>query len=105
MCSSDLGTARQVRKAYENGGWRGFLRWQLHVREEQAKSSYVSPVELAGYHAQLGEREQTLALLEEGYRQRATDMRWIHQDPAYDFLAGDPHYRSILNRMGELAGS
>jgi len=32
-------------------------------------------------------------------------MRWIHQDPAYDFLNGDPHYRSILNRMGELAGS
>lgn len=105
VASGDPGTARQVRQAYENGGWRGFLRWQLHVREGQAKSSYVSPVELASYHAQLGEREQTLALLEEGYRQRATDMRWIHQDPAYDFLNSDPHYRSILNRMGEPAGS
>jgi hypothetical protein len=32
-------------------------------------------------------------------------MRWIHQDPAYDFLNSDPRYRSILSRMGELAGS
>jgi hypothetical protein len=60
---------------------------------------------LALYHAQLGEREQTLALLEEGCRQRATDMRWIHQDPAYDFLNADPRYRAILKQMRGPAGS
>ena len=43
----------------------------------------------------------TLTLLEEGYRQRATDMRWISEDPAYDFLNDDPQYRSILKRVGE----
>jgi len=105
VAQGDAETARQVRQAYEKGGWRGFLRWQLRLREGQAKSRYVSPVELANYHAQLGEREKTLALLEEGYRQRATDMRWIQQDPAYDFLNADPHFRSILNRMGEPAGN
>ena len=100
VASGDAKTARQVRLAYEKGGWQGFIRWQLRLREGQAKSTYVSPVELASYHAQLGEREQTLALLEEGYRQRATDMRWIHQDPAYDFLNADPRFRSILNSVG-----
>jgi TolB-like protein/DNA-binding winged helix-turn-helix (wHTH) protein/Tfp pilus assembly protein PilF len=100
VAGGDAKTARQVRLAYEKGGWQCFMRWQLRLREGQAKSTYVSPVELASYHAQLGEREQTLALLEEGYRQRATDMRWIHQDPAYDFLNADPRFRSILNSVG-----
>ena len=100
VANGDAETARQARLAYEKGGWHGFIRWQLHLREGQAKSQYVSPVELANYHAQLGERDQTLALLEEGYRQRATDMRWIHQDPAYDFLSTEPRFRSILNNVG-----
>jgi tetratricopeptide (TPR) repeat protein len=104
VASGDAETARQARLAYEKGGWRGFIRWQLRLRERQAKSKYVSPVELANYHAQLGEREQTLALLEEGYRQRATDMRWIQQDPAYDFLNADPRFRAILKRIGQPAG-
>jgi tetratricopeptide (TPR) repeat protein len=105
VATGDAEAARQARQAYQKGGWPGFLRWQLRIRERQAKSKYVSPVELAGYHAQLREREQTLALLEEGYRQRATDMRWIQQDPAYDFLNADPRFRSIVNTVGEAAGN
>jgi tetratricopeptide (TPR) repeat protein len=103
IASGNDQAVKPVRRAYAQGGWRGFLRWQLHLREQQAKTSYVSPVELANYHAQLGEREPTLTLLEEGYRQRATDMRWLQEDPAYDFLAADPQYRSILQRVGEPA--
>jgi TolB-like protein/DNA-binding winged helix-turn-helix (wHTH) protein len=91
----------QARRAYDKGGARGFLLWQLHRREAEAKSQYVSPVELASYHAQLGEKGPALALLEEGYRQRATDMRWITEDPAFDFLNPDPQYQSILTRVGE----
>ena len=64
--TGDAKSARQRRLAYEEGGWLGFIRWQLRLSEGQAKSQYVSPVELALYHAQLGEGEQTLALLEFG---------------------------------------
>jgi hypothetical protein len=55
---------------------------------------------LASYYAQLGDKEQTLALLEEGYRQRATDTLWIQGDPAYDFLHTDERYRSLIRRIG-----
>ncbi len=99
----DPSSARHARQAYERGGTRGFVHWQLSQRETKAKTGYVSPVELSNYHAQLGEREPTLALLEEGYRQRATDMLWIQQDPAYDFLEENPQFRSILKRIGQPA--
>jgi predicted Zn-dependent protease len=99
IASGDPQAAKQARQAYQQGGARGFIRWQLFRREVEAKSRYVSPVELASYHAQLGEKNPTLALLEEGYRQRATDMRWIQEDPAFDFLNADQRYQSILGRL------
>jgi TolB-like protein/DNA-binding winged helix-turn-helix (wHTH) protein len=94
----DPQSAVDLRRAYERGGARGFVRWQLDRRLLQAKSHYVSPVELASYYAQLSDKERTLALLEEGYRQRATDTLWIQGDPAYDFLHSDPRFRSIVQK-------
>jgi hypothetical protein len=96
----DHQSAANLRRAYEQGGVRGFVRWQLDRRLLQAQSHYVSPVELASYYAQLGDKEQTLALLEEGYRQRATDTLWIQGDPAYDFVRSDPRFRSIVQKTG-----
>jgi tetratricopeptide (TPR) repeat protein len=96
----DPQSAVDLRRAYNRGGARGFVRWQLGRRLVQAKSHYVSPVELASYYAQLSDKERTLALLEEGYRQRATDTLWIQGDPAYDFVHADPRFRSIVQKTG-----
>jgi TolB-like protein/DNA-binding winged helix-turn-helix (wHTH) protein len=96
----DPQSAVDLRRAYERGGARGFVRWQLDRRLIQAKNHYVSPVELASYYAQLGDKERTLTLLEEGYRQRATDTLWIQGDPAYDFVHADPRFRSIVQKTG-----
>ncbi len=100
IASGDAQSAARARKAFQQGGQRGFVKWQLSRRELAAKSQYISPVELASYHAQLGEKNPTLALLEEGYRQHAIDMLWLEEEPAYDFLNGDPRYRSILSKIG-----
>jgi TolB-like protein/DNA-binding winged helix-turn-helix (wHTH) protein len=100
ILTGDPQSAANLRHAYDRGGASGFVRWQLGRRLIQSKSRYVSPVELASYYAQLGDKERTLALLEEGYRQRATDTLWIQRDPAYDFLHSDPRYRAIVQKTG-----
>jgi hypothetical protein len=51
-------------------------------------------------HAQLGEREKTLSLLEQGLRERSPDLLRIPIDSAYDFLHSDPRYQAIVERMG-----
>jgi TolB-like protein/DNA-binding winged helix-turn-helix (wHTH) protein len=96
----DPQSAVNLRRAWDQGGARGFVRWLLNRRLPQSKVIYVSPVELASYYAQLGDKERTLALLEEGYRQRATDTLWIQEDPAYDFLHSDPRFRRIVQESG-----
>jgi TolB-like protein/DNA-binding winged helix-turn-helix (wHTH) protein len=96
----DSQSAVNMRRAWDRGGARGEVRWQLSRRLQQSKSSYVSPVELANYYAQLGDKERTLALLEEGYQQHSMDTLWIQQDPAYDCLHSDRRFRSIVQRTG-----
>ena len=96
----DPQSAASLRRAWDRNGARGFVRWQLGRRLLQSKSIYISPVELASYYAQLGDKERTLALLEEGYRQHSTDTLWIQEDPAYDFLHADPRFRSIVLKTG-----
>jgi TolB-like protein/DNA-binding winged helix-turn-helix (wHTH) protein len=100
ILTGDPQSAVNLRRAWDRGGAHGFVRWQLGRRLLQSKSGYVSPVELASYYAQLGDKERTLALLEEGYQQHATDTLWIQGDPAYDFLHSDSRFRSILQRTG-----
>jgi TolB-like protein/DNA-binding winged helix-turn-helix (wHTH) protein/Tfp pilus assembly protein PilF len=100
ILTGDPQSAVNLRRAWDRGGARGFVRWQLDRRLLQSKSRYVSPVELASYYAQLGEKERTLALLEEGYRQHSTDTLWIQEDPAYDFLHSDSRFRAIVQRTG-----
>jgi TolB-like protein/DNA-binding winged helix-turn-helix (wHTH) protein/Tfp pilus assembly protein PilF len=99
----DPQSAVTLRRAWDRGGAHGFVRWQLDQRLLQSKSGYVSPVELASYYAQLGDKERTIALLEEGYRQHALDILWIQGDPAYDFLHSDRRFRSIVQRTGVVA--
>jgi TolB-like protein/DNA-binding winged helix-turn-helix (wHTH) protein len=100
ILTGDPQSAVDLRRAWDRGGARSFVRWQLGRRLLQSKSHYVSPVELASYYAQLGDKERTLALLEEGYQQHSTDTLWIQGDPAYDFLHSDSHFRSIVQRTG-----
>jgi TolB-like protein len=100
ILTGDPQSAVNLRRAWDRGGARGFVRWQLGRRLLQSKSRYVSPVELASYYAQLGDKERTLALLEEGYQQHAIGTLWIQGDPAYDFLHSDSRFRSIVQRTG-----
>jgi tetratricopeptide (TPR) repeat protein len=96
----DKTSAQGVRHAREHGGYNAVLHWQIADMERKSAKQYVSPVQLAYLYAQLGEREKTLDLLEEGYRQHSPYLLDIQNDPAYDFLHADPSYRSLVQKIG-----
>lgn len=76
------------------------LLWQAGNLKQKAARHYVSPVDFAVLYAQLGQQEETLSYLEQGYREHSPLLLWIQNDPAYDFLHSDERYRSIIRRVG-----
>ena len=93
-------SAATIRQAYEKGGYNAVLLQQLNYLKHMSATQYVSPVNLSLQYAQLGDKEKTLSLLEEGYRQHSPLLLWVQNDPAYDFLHDDERYRSIIKRIG-----
>ena len=93
-------SAAAMHRQFERGGYKAVVLGQVDYYKKLSEKQYVSPLQRAMYNAQLGRREETLALLEEGYQQHDPELLWIQNDPAYDFLHGDERYRSIIRRIG-----
>lgn len=101
IAAGNQADAASVRRAFAHGGYRAALLWNLTDMKKQALKHYVSPVDFALQYAQLGMRDETLSLLEEGFRQHSPELvEEIQEDPAYDFLHSDERYRSLIKRIG-----
>jgi tetratricopeptide (TPR) repeat protein len=99
LLSGNKEEAANIRRTYEEGGFEALLLRQASNFKKKSATHYVSPMEFALQYAQLGRREETLAMLEEAYRQRAPYLLFVQTDPAYDFLHSDERYRSIIQRI------
>jgi TolB-like protein/DNA-binding winged helix-turn-helix (wHTH) protein len=93
-------SAATLHRAFEKGGYRAVLQEQAKYLKQRSARQYVSPVDIALQYAQLGDKEKTLSLLEDGYRERSPLLLWIQTDPAYDFLHGEERYRAIIKGIG-----
>jgi TolB-like protein/DNA-binding winged helix-turn-helix (wHTH) protein len=100
LFGDDKAPAASVRHAFQQGGYKAVVRWQLSDAKKDSSTKYVSPVYLATLNAQLGRREETLTLLEQGYREHSPLLLWIQNDPAFDFLHSDGRYRFIIKGIG-----
>jgi TolB-like protein/DNA-binding winged helix-turn-helix (wHTH) protein len=98
--SGDNNAVAGLRQAFERGGYRAGLHRWLIDSEKRALHEYVSPYFLASLTAQLGQREQTLAFLEQGLQRDDPSMVFIQCDCEYDFLHSDERYRALIKKMG-----
>jgi TolB-like protein len=97
----ELPLSAAVRRAFENGGYAAVVRCRLAAVEKRARTARVSTFVLADLHGRLGERDETLALFEQGVNERDPLLLLLAQsDPAFDFLHADPRYRSLIQKMG-----
>src|SRR6267143_1360552 len=72
----------------------------LRRLESEAKRRYVSPVDLAGIYAVLGDHEKALTLLESALAQRNGRLLFIHQYREFDPLRNSPRFTRILQAVG-----
>ena len=66
----------------------------------RAYQRYVSPYNIAMIYNGLGERDEALAWLERGYREREPRMVLLKAEPKWNNLRDDPRFRDLVRRVG-----
>jgi tetratricopeptide (TPR) repeat protein len=85
------------------GGREADARRILDELRDRAKSVYVPPYDLAVLHLALGEKEETLKMLERAYDERNALLWYRIHMPAFDSLIGEPRYRAIADKLARTA--
>jgi TolB-like protein/DNA-binding winged helix-turn-helix (wHTH) protein len=93
-------TVEPIHQAFERGGHKAVLHWYLDEYKAKSQKGYVSPYHFASLYAQLGDKPQAFAYLDECLRQHAPPILDIQSDTAFDSLHADPHYRAIVQTIG-----
>jgi len=88
--------ARLVRESFTKGGWPAFL---ATVTKEHAKVK-SSPYTLATFYAELGDKDQAFAALNEAIAKCDQFIGFIKVDPAMKPLQTDPRFQPLLRRVG-----
>ena len=93
-------SAEAIRHAFERGGDKAVLEWELSEHRDEARKKYVSPFDFATDYAHLGRKEETLQALEDAYRERSPWLVFLQKEPAFDFLHSDERYRALVKKIG-----
>ncbi len=89
----------ELARAYALSGRGGEARRILREQEDLQRRSYGGPVAIGLIHLALGERDEALHWLEEGYRVRDANMMLLGGFPMWDPLRNDPRFQDLLRRM------
>jgi TolB-like protein/DNA-binding winged helix-turn-helix (wHTH) protein/Tfp pilus assembly protein PilF len=95
---------QELKDAYASGGVDGFRRQELRLFDTYGTGAGVIRAKLlapARIYAHLGNRGRALALLEKAYELHLDMLvAWLKVDPEFDNLRSDPHFQSLLKRIG-----
>ncbi len=91
-----------LRRAYDRGGMRGFGEQRARARVAAGWDGWhwTAP-EIAAAHAELGQQDEAMTLLERAYEARSGSLAWI--DVNYRWPAAmraDPRFQDLLRRIG-----
>ena len=98
--AGDKEGAEGLRKAYRQGGYKATIVWIFNQNKQDALKGYVPPADQATTAARLGRGDEAIAYLEQAYQQHSPALLAIQNMEPFDFLHGDPRYRSIIKRVG-----
>jgi TolB-like protein/DNA-binding winged helix-turn-helix (wHTH) protein len=84
-----------IARTFERAGFQALLR---QSGETFRKSGLLETA--ARCYAQTGERDEAIALLEDCYRRRCSDLVSVNVEPDFDGLRTDPRFQALLRRIG-----
>ena len=75
-------------------------RIQLADLEALSEKRYISPIDFARLHAQLGNREKAFTSLDAALQERSPGLVLLKVDRAWDQIRDDPRFSALVRRVG-----
>jgi serine/threonine-protein kinase len=75
-------------------------RLQLEGLRIRGAGAYVSPLDFARSHAQLGERDRAFGYLDAAFADRAPGLVFLKVDRSWDAVRADPRFVAAVRRVG-----
>jgi TolB-like protein/Tfp pilus assembly protein PilF len=98
--SNDGEFAAALESGYKAGGWHKALEQGIAARLRQRKAgSFVPSLDIAAMYADLGDKENAIYWLENGYKEHDFFMESIQTTFQLDSLHSDPRYLELLKKM------
>jgi tetratricopeptide (TPR) repeat protein len=85
--------------AYTRTGQLDKAREVVAFLKQEAKVNSEPAYRLATIYAELGRRDEAIALLERCYGARDDRLVWLKVEPFFDSLRSDPRFQDLLRRM------
>ncbi len=75
-------------------------RQELEALQSRAATGYVSPLDFARAHAQLGQAEQAFSYFDAAFADRAPGLVFLKADREWSAMRGDPRFLAAVRRVG-----
>jgi serine/threonine protein kinase/TolB-like protein/tetratricopeptide (TPR) repeat protein len=94
--------AAALDSGFRSGGWPSALRKAIEVSlaQRRAKTSYVSPYQIAELYADLDEKDHAFEWLSTAYHEHDTGLIGLRTDFQIDSLRSDPRYAELVRKIG-----
>ncbi|HXY08709.1 MAG TPA: hypothetical protein VEI52_12790, partial [Terriglobales bacterium] len=91
-------------QGYRSGGWKGALTKGLEFaqarRKTQPSSEFGSAYNIAGFYAELGEKDQAFQWLNTAYQEHDSQLLWLNTDLSLDSIRSDPQFAELVRKVG-----
>ena len=88
--------------AYARSGETAEAQKQVERLKELAAQRYVKPMDFVRIYAELGDRDQAFARLEEAFQEKGLSVAFVRVDPQLDSLRADPRFAGLMRKFGLL---
>jgi len=97
---ADIAYGQALQEGFRSNGWKGALTKIIACRQALRNTSYSSPLTIARFYADLGDREQALSWLNTAYLEHDWTLIGLNTYFQFDPLRSDPRFAELVRKVG-----
>jgi len=98
--SDESELAAALEQGFRSGGWRGSLTQAIETLQTRRKTKYFSPLAIARFYADLGDKDQAFQWLGTAYQEHDWLLMGLNTYFQLDPLRSDPRFKELVRRVG-----